>query len=108
MAKIIMEFDTQEKIMVVTIDGTVLEDANYISASKESYDGETRASISLTIVNKKVDGYRTLTQICASNTNEGRELIQKGAISFKDNLVSLTAISPKVQEDITKFLSRKK
>lgn len=110
MSKINVEFDTSTKEMVVTIDGKAVENIYSVSAYRDSYDGESKSCICLCTTEKSGEGYRTQTQISAKDTSMGRELLSKGAGSVKEypDLVALKGVTPKVEQDIAKFLSRKK
>lgn len=112
MAKIMMEFDTISKELVVKMDDEVLEDIQSVCIYKAGYYGDNQGddyTCSLSQSDKEEDeGYKTMTQIVAKDSTAGREAIVNGAGTYKNNdFVSVKGVSLKLQKDIFNYLRKK-
>lgn len=83
MSKIVATFDTEEKSLVVTLDGEELQDVTYVSAGKSWSDED---DFCMSVSSQTVDedkGVRRLMTVVACDSSEGRKALESGAKELK-------------------------
>ena len=109
MAKVNVEFDTKTKELSVSLDGKSVPNVNGISLSKSYYSDEEEFSMCLMTLDRtksESDGYSSMTQICAKQAKEAKEMLQQGAGTYEPHpdFLLLKKITNKLSASLSDYM----
>jgi hypothetical protein len=110
MAKVVVEIDTSEQTMSLTIDGTAVDDVREFFVHLDTFDDDKPHMSIIKETKDEDNGLKTMTRISsASHDTEAQEAANNGsahAFSALSGYIQY-ATQSSVQKNIGKFIGRK-
>jgi hypothetical protein len=105
MAKISVEIDTNDKSMVVKINGSVVENVTDVRAYQD-HDYDYFGCDVCTMVTSKDDGLRTYTRYCSAESKDGEHAKKNGqpVAAFSHEFIKASEKSS-IEEEISRYIS---